>query len=676
MSRMSVKGMLSIAFATVGIVPLLLFAIVFWSVLRQHLDDDVRDTTQAVLRAVSTQTSQQILEQPRELLPSLLMIAGESNESASLRATLRAIAIPRPAFQQFAFVDSNGRVEAVYPDDGLAEGSVYRFHAQRVEGNVSYSAPFTLEDGRMAIEVLFSNEKRTVAGLLSLAGMSSKLLLVALSPQDRVGVVDGDGRYVLSSDPSRVGREEAGRRESLGNSVARVKEDDGTYYVSSIPIPGSSWRAVYLRSRAVAEAPMRSFLFRIFLLGAGGMFLSAILTLFAWRSVSKPLSILVSRIELVAAGRYAERVAGEFAAEFREIANSFNAMAESIERRDREIQRSEERYRLLFNGNRAPALFVDEADGSIRDANPAALAYYGYGERGRRDLKISDIDVLAGPPILDRLRQASRGGVGCVTTRQTLSSGEIRDVELYVGSVEFEGRSYLHVIAFDVTERRIAEERTEAALREKIQLLQEVYHRVKNNQQLVVSLLRMQADSEQAPEAKSALKMAQDRMYAMALAHELVYQADDLASIDIADFIEGLVSNLSLSGALRREAVAIEAEHLQIDLERAVPFALAFNELLAAAFKTAEASGYVSVIVMVQGGVGNDGRKVARIEVRSATAASTPFTEPDDDSLESMLVQVLTRQLAGDIVWMGGTLGSPQRVVLTFPIDGVHGGRG
>jgi hypothetical protein len=77
----------------------------------------------------------------------------------------------------------------------------------------------------------------------------------------------------------------------------------------------------------------------------------------------------------------------------------------------------------------------------------------------------------------------------------------------------------------------------------------------------------------------------------------------------------------------------------------------------------------------VRGDVAADGGKLARIEVRNAAIASTTFTEPDDDSLESMLVQVLARQLAGDIVWNGWTEGSPPNVVLTFPMGG-HGRRG
>jgi PAS domain S-box-containing protein len=672
MPRMSVKRMLSIAFAMVGIIPLLLFAFAFWSVLRRHLDEDVRATTQAVLQAVSIQTSEQVLEEPNRILPTLLMIAVDIRDAKSLRSLLRAAAIPRPAFRRFAFVDAAGRVEAMYPDDGHPAGLPYRFHAQKTEGNTSFSSPFVLADGSTVIEVNYSNENRTISGLLSLEGISSKLLLVALSPEDRVGVVDGEGRYMLSSDPSRVGRGEKAQERSRGTATALVVEDDGDYYASSIPIPGSSWRAVYLRSREIAEAPMRGFLLRICSLAAGGILLSATATLFAWRSVSKPLSILVSRIESVAAGRYAERVAGEFAVEFREIADSFNAMAESIERRDREIQRSEERYRLLFNGNRAPSLFVDEGDGSIRDANPAALAYYGYDELAGQKPTIGDIDVSQGRSILERLRDASRGEGGCVSTRQTLRSGEVRDVDLYVGSVEYEGRSYLHVIVFDVTERRIAEERTETALREKIHLLQEVYHRVKNNQQLVVSLLRLQADSDEELEAKRALKTAQDRMYAMALIHELVYQSNDLASIDMADFVARLISNRVLAGDLQNEAVTVQTESIHLDLERAIPFALAFNELLTAACRgvTSEGADAGSIVVRVQAGRAADGRKAARVVVEFAAEGRSIHSAPDIESLESMLVQALAGQLTGRLLKTGGIGEEPLRVELNFPIEG------
>ena len=134
--------------------------------------------------------------------------------------------------------------------------------------------------------------------------------------------------------------------------------------------------------------------------------------------------------------------------------------------------------------------------------------------------------------MLGKFRSAAENEFSSITTRHRLKSGEARDVELYIGSVDFEERHYLHTIVFDVTQRRIAEERMIASLDEKNHLIKEVYHRVKNNQQLVVSLLRMQADAEETAGTRKALQNAQDRMYAMSIVHDLVYQMEDLSIVN------------------------------------------------------------------------------------------------------------------------------------------------
>jgi two-component sensor histidine kinase len=100
-----------------------------------------------------------------------------------------------------------------------------------------------------------------------------------------------------------------------------------------------------------------------------------------------------------------------------------------------------------------------------------------------------------------------------------------------VSPIEFEGEAELYCVVFDVTQRRMAEERTAKALAERTLLLREVYHRVKNNLQIIASLLNLQANGIADSTALYSLRVAQDRVYAMSMAHELVYQVEDLSSL-------------------------------------------------------------------------------------------------------------------------------------------------
>ena len=99
----------------------------------------------------------------------------------------------------------------------------------------------------------------------------------------------------------------------------------------------------------------------------------------------------------------------------------------------------------------------------------------------------------------------------------------------------------------DVTERRRAEEKIKASLREKEVLLKEIHHRVKNNLQIVSSLLYLQATRTEHPGAVSALRESRSRVKSMALIHERLYQSPNLASVDMGEYTRSLVSDLQHS---------------------------------------------------------------------------------------------------------------------------------
>ena len=240
----------------------------------------------------------------------------------------------------------------------------------------------------MALEVSFSANDRTAVAILDLSGISSRLVLSKLSHQDRLGIVNNEGRYIICSDPARVFKGEKVPVEALVGKTIEMSQDNERFYVSSLQVSAADWRSVYLRSKEVADAPIKAFLSLILALSAVCILLSLLCSLIAWRSVTQPLGALAARIESIAAGRYSERVSVTVAKEYEGIVRSFNSMAESIERRDREIQRNEERYRLLFSGNRAPALLIDASDGSIRDAKPSSREILRI--LGRRVLQVTD----------------------------------------------------------------------------------------------------------------------------------------------------------------------------------------------------------------------------------------------------------------------------------------------
>lgn len=145
----------------------------------------------------------------------------------------------------------------------------------------------------------------------------------------------------------------------------------------------------------------------------------------------------------------------------------------------------------------------------------------------------------------------------------------------------------------DLTVRRAYETHIKNALAEKETLLREVYHRVKNNLQVITSLFNLQMRTLVDEQARLALQQAAERVYAMALVHEKLYQSDNLASIPLDSYIRDLCKHFSSASALgeRNISIELELEPMNIDLEKAVPLGLIINELVSNSLKHAFSDG-------------------------------------------------------------------------------------
>jgi diguanylate cyclase (GGDEF)-like protein/PAS domain S-box-containing protein len=126
------------------------------------------------------------------------------------------------------------------------------------------------------------------------------------------------------------------------------------------------------------------------------------------------------------------------------------------------LRRSEQRYRQLFEGNKAVQLLIDPQDGSIVDANEAAGNYYGYGRAELQRMHISDINTLSPEEIALEMASACEGRRNHFYFKHRHATGEVRDVEVHSGPVEVEENTLLFFIVHDVTARM----QSEQALRE------------------------------------------------------------------------------------------------------------------------------------------------------------------------------------------------------------------
>lgn len=147
-------------------------------------------------------------------------------------------------------------------------------------------------------------------------------------------------------------------------------------------------------------------------------------------------------------------------------------------------------------------------------------------------------------------------------------------------------------VVLDVTATKRAEEQLQASLAEKEMLLEEVDHRVRNNLQVIVSLMRLDAGVVQDPEARERLERIIGRVRALGRVHEQSYRFGDFGRIDIARYLEELCAGLAeLHGPAAGVTIDVGAEPLRCDLQTAIPLKLIANELITNSLKHAFPAG-------------------------------------------------------------------------------------
>jgi PAS domain S-box-containing protein len=208
-------------------------------------------------------------------------------------------------------------------------------------------------------------------------------------------------------------------------------------------------------------------------------------------------------------------------------------------------------------------------------------------------------------------------------------------------------------VARDITQRKRAEEAMQASLREKEVLLKEIHHRVKNNLQVVSSLVSLQSDNLTDAAMQEQFREVRHRIRAMALVHEKLYQSIDLARVDFGDYARELIGYLI---RFHRTAVDVNwqiiADSVHLDIEKATPCGLILNELTTNALKHAfngHPRGEITLELRCNGS-GDMELKFSDNGIGLPAGLDWRNTR----SLGLRLVQLLTYQLNGKIEVRGG----------------------
>lgn len=323
-----------------------------------------------------------------------------------------------------------------------------------------------------------------------------------------------------------------------------------------------------------------------------------------------------------------------------------------------ERKRAEEelkRFKFIVE-NCGQEAYLVRPDGRLDYVNPVAAQSLGYTVEEMLALGVPGIDPLFGPVFEQHFFELKEKSLPAFETVHVSKDGrqipkEIKSVYLRIGSDEF-------VCGFgsDITERKKAEHRLKMSLEEKEVLIRELRHRVKNNLQIISSLLRLQSRALRGSCAQ-VLSEASTRVQSMALVHEMLYSVENVAHLDIANYISRLTKNLLHSCPHQGCAIDMELDigEVHIGIESALPLGMLLNEIVSNALRHAfptKRNGRIRISL--------DSRESGEVEL-TVTDDGIGFPEAVDwkepNSFGLQLINTVVDQLSGvlEITRNGGT---------------------
>jgi len=264
-----------------------------------------------------------------------------------------------------------------------------------------------------------------------------------------------------------------------------------------------------------------------------------------------------------------------------------------------ERKAADDRLRQLSRSvEQAPvSIVITDLDGAILYVNPRFTSNTGYTLNEAQGCNPRILKSGLTPPerYVELWDTLLAGQVWQGELHNRKKSGEVFVEHAVIAPVldAFGNTSHYVAIKEDISLRKAAEQALQASLQEKVALLHEVHHRVKNNLQVITSLLRLETYRSASPETRGVLKEMQGRILAMALLHESLYRTGSFAAVELAAYLKQLATQAfrAQSGIGNSVRLQLDLACVQVVMDQATPCGLLVNELISNCLKHAFADG-------------------------------------------------------------------------------------
>ena len=473
--------------ATLAVILLAIWTLAFYvaKTMREDMHELLGDQQKATVALVAASVNQDI----KERMDSLVGIAksidsGHLKSPASLQKMVAQSPILQILFNAGVFVTrGDGTAIAEYPLIGrIGLNYMDRDHVATAlsEGKTTVGRPTIGKRVRAAsfaitAPILDAQGKAigAIAGATDLSkpnfldelnqsryGQSGGYLLV--DPQSRQFVIATANNKRLAMQPlpaTGINAVLDRRLEGFDGSAVNTNSQGVEVLTSSARVPLAGWFVIATLPTNEAFAPIQNMLQRIQI---ATVLLTLVAGVLAWWMLKRQLAPLETAIKTLSALSDSNDAPQLLAItrndEIGDLLTAFNRLLNTLGERDKELHRSEERFRNFFEKNSSVQLLIEPKTGLIEDANLAAVAYYGYPRDQLIGMSISNINTLSPDRVTEERFKALQESRNYFQFEHRLASGELRDVEVHSTPIESDNKTLLLSIVHDVTDRKLAQE--------------------------------------------------------------------------------------------------------------------------------------------------------------------------------------------------------------------------